>query len=301
MIKYGIPQNFGAAAPIIDKLLGTTKNVQNLAKSGFETVSISQITDIHLTMIAMLFLGIITSFFTKNKFLNSSFLLITAGIFIIYFGPNMGLPLLTSQSRLTEYMFFAITILLSFWYYYLFYKPSFFILKKYAKIPVIIVSFSLFIIFSFAMPKWINTNRFWKNINEIEYTSISDIILKINKKNRPFTWTAISYVQEYAKVKNKAYHLNTQNFLLRYNPKNRYLKVPTSKIYIFVENFPNPYKGMNEWYYRWRSEIQSNLKSWIAIYNINHDNIKIYFKTKTITVYEIDNKEYIDYLKKGKK
>jgi len=301
MLKYGIPQDFGAAAPIFDKLLGTKQNVNNIADAGFSTVSIINITKIHITLFIMLFSAFLFSFFTQRKFVNTSFLLIVAGIYLIYFGPNMGLPLLTSQGRLAEYMFFAMTLLFSFYFFYFFYKPAFLIFKKFARTIVISICYAIFIVFALTLPRWIDTTAFWKNINEIEYTSIPELILQIDKENRPFTWTVVSYVQEYAKVRNKGYHVNTQNFLFRYPPNNKYLTIPTPKIYIFIENYPNPYKGMDEWFYRWRAKIQNNLKSWVAIYSMNHNNIKIYSKTRTTTVYEIDNTKYIDHLREEAK
>jgi len=297
MIKYGIPKNFGAAAPFLDKLFGTARNMQNVVASGTKIVSIISIDSIHLLFFAMLIFGFIFSMLTKRKFTNTSFLLIITGIFITYFGTNAGLPMFAKQSRLAEYVMFAITLLFSFYFYYIFYKPSFLLLKKYARVLVISVTYALFFIFIITVPRWMDSKLFWKNINELEYTSIPQIILRINKENRPFNWTVVSYVQEYAKVKNKGFHINTQNFLLRYNPKERYLKVPTKKIFIFVENFPNPYKGMQEWYYRWRGDIQNSLKSWVAIYMSSHTNMKIYYKTKTVTIYEIDNSNYIEHLR----
>ncbi len=298
MIKYGIPEKFGAAAPFIDKMLGNKNNVQQIVTAGIESISISQILPIHLVFFAMTVFAFIFSFFTSKKFLNSSYVLIIAGLFFVYFMPNMGLPLLTRQSRLVEYLFFGITLLVSFYYYFFFYKPLFAIFKKYARGIIILSVYAIFISLALAMPKWVNTKMFWKNINEIEYTSISDIILKINRQNKPFTWTVVSYVQAYAKVKNIGYHVNTQNFLLRYNPKDKYLEIPTPKVYIFVENFPNPYRGMNEWYYRWRGNIENSLKTWVAMYSLTHKNIKIYQKTKTTTVYVIDNTDYMKYLNK---
>ncbi len=301
MIRYGVPQRIGAAAPIIDKLLKTRNNTDTITTPNIEFISISQINNFHIMLFALLAFAFIFSFFTKKRFLNSSYIMIVIAIFITYFGTNLGFPLLTKQSRLAEYLLFGITLLFSFYYSYFFYKPISMLLKKYTKIIMLIISFILFTILSLTMPKWLNSNLFWKNLNEIEYTSIPDIILKINQQNRPFTWTVISYIQEYAKVKNIGYHINTQNFLLKYNPKDKYLRVPTSKVFIFIENFPNPYKGMNEWYYRWRGDIQNSLKSWIAIYNQTHKNISIYYKTKTVTVYEINNNDYLNYLKEKMK
>jgi len=296
MIKYGIPQNFGAAAPILDKVLGTQKNIENMAKTGFSIVSIINITKMHLFLMASWLFAFIFSFFTKQKFLNTSYLLISLGIFILYFGPNAGLPLLTKQDRLAEYMFFAITLLCSFYIFYFLYKPLLLLFKKYSKITILSLFYLLFILLILSIPRWIDTQYFWKNINQTQYTSIPEIILKINKENRPYTWTAVAYIQSYGKIKNKGYHLNTQNFLLKYNPSKKFLQIPTQKVFIFVENFPNANKGMNEWYYRWRRQIQENLKTWVTIYRMHHTNIKIYAKTKTVTAYEIDNNEYIKYL-----
>jgi len=298
MIKYGIPQDFGAAAPILDKLLGTQKNIENTAKTGFSIVSIIDITKVHITFMVGWLFAFIFSFFTKRKFLNTSYLLIVLGIFILYFGPNAGLPLLTKQTRLAEYMFFAITLLSSFYLFYLFYKPLHRIFKKYSQMIMLSFFSIIFIISILVIPRWIDTKQFWKNVNLTQYTSIPDTILKINKENRPFTWTVVAYIQSYGKIKNKAYHINTQNFLLKYNPSVEFLPIPTQKVFIFVENFPNAYKGMNEWFYRWRREIQDNLKTWVTVYSMHHSNIKVYAKTKTITVYEIDNSAYIKELMK---
>jgi hypothetical protein len=297
MIKYGIPQDFGAAAPFIDKLLNTKNNVEKVVSMGNFSISIINITKIHLALFMMIVLAYILSLLTTRRFVNSSILLIVIGTFVVYFGTNAGLPLLAQQSRLAEYLFFAITLLFAFYFFYFFYKPIILMFKKYARAPLMIATYLIFIFFILILPTWINTNYFWKSINEIGYTSAPETILKINEDNRPFSWTVIAYVQEYAKIRNKGYHVNTQDFLLTYSPQSKYLKIPTPKVYLFLENYPNPYMGLREWYYRWKPEIQSNFKSWIALYSMSHHNIKIYVKTKTLTVYEIDNSDYLDYLR----
>ena len=302
MAKYGIPQDFGAAAPFLDKLLGTERGVNDMVAMGTKSISIITITKLHFTFFIMIFFSYVFSLFTKKKFINTSYVLIIIGIFIPYFGPNFGLPLVAKQDRLAEYIFFAITLLSSFYFFYFFYKPVFLLLKKYAKYLIIGMCYILFMALVLTVPRWMDTKSFWRNINATEYTSIPEVILKIKGDNRPFTWTVVSYIQEYAKVRNNGYHINTQNFLLRYNPGDKELKIDIPKIYIFVENFPNPYKGKSEWYYRWRGDVEDSLKSWVAIYSATHSNIRIYYKTNTITVYEIDNSEYIlNHLKKIKK
>lgn len=301
MIKYGIPQDFGAAAPFIDKMLQTKNQMEKIASVGVNSISIVSITNIHLFLFVMVGFSFFVALFTKRRFENISILLIVAAMIISYFGPNAGLPLLAKQSRQAEYLFFAITLLASFYFFYFFYKPMFFIFKKYAKYSIILFISLVFVVSILILPKWINSEQFWRNINEIEYTSIPDTILKINNENRPFTWTAVAYVQSYSKILNNGYHLNTQNFIMDYSPTAHYLEVPTNKIYIVVENFSGSYMGLNEWYYRWRGNIQNNIKTWIAIYSANHHNIKLYENTATVSVYEIDNQEYIDKLQEEKK
>ena len=301
MIRYGIPQDFGAAAPILDKLFHTKHHMHNLVKLGIDTVHIVTIGTLDITLFFMLAFAFLFSLFTKRKFLNIAFLSIVLGIFILYFGPNAGLPLLTKQSRLAEYDFFAITLLFAFYLYYFLYKPIFILPNVYAKKIMLLFSYIIFIFLALTAPKWIDTKFFWISINSNQYTSLSNITLKIEKQNQPFTWTVVAYIQELAKVKNKGYHINTQNFILRYSPTSKYLKVPTKKIFIFVPNYPIPYMGMHQWYYRWRGRIIRDLKSWVAIYGMYHNNMKVYAKTGTMTVYEIDNNQYISYLIKKEK
>jgi len=299
MIKYGIPPEFGAAAPFLDKIL-KTRGLGTVKVDIFE-ISIISISYIQIAFFMSLFVAFIFSLFRKKRFINTSFLMIILGIFIVYFGPNAGFPLLTKQYRVADYMFFAITLLSSFYFFYFIYKPMLLVFKKYSKRLLLLFFYIFFFFLSLGMPRWTDTQDFWKNINQTQYTSIPEIILKINKENRPYTWTVVAYVQSYAKIKNKAYHINTQNFLLKYKPEEKFLQIPTQKVFIFVENFPNAYRGMDEWFYRWRRQIQENLKTWVTIYSMHHSNIKVYAKTKTVTVYEIDNNEYIKYLtKKGR-
>ena len=296
MIKYGIPPEVGAAAPFLDDLLGT-KGLAHTVKAGFQSVSIVDFTYLHFSYFVMLIIAIVTSFFTKRKFLNIAFLMYPLGVFIAYYGPHAGTIVLSRQGRLAEYLFLALTVLYSYFYYYFFYIPVRKIFKSYAKRIIISVMYIIFIVLALALPKWYDSHRFWHNINMVQYTSIPDAILKINSENRPFSWSAVAYVQSFSKVRNKGYHLNTQNFLINYKPQSKYLAIPTEKVFIFTENEKNAYRGLGQWYYRWRGNIQGNLKGWVALYKLTHNNIKIYYESKTITVYEIDNQAYIQYLR----
>ena len=298
MIKYGIPEDFGAAAPFIDKILQTKNQTKNIVNLGYNSVSIVQITTLHLIMMGLLAFSFIVAMFSKKRFEYTSVLLFSLAIFITYFGPNAGIQLLAHQARQAEYLFMALTMIAAFYFFAFFYKPMFLLFKKHARYPIFGASLLIFLVAIAVFPKWINNYQFWKNISMIEYSSIPQTILKINDDNRPFTWTIVGYVQSYPKVLNIGYHINIQQFLLDYSPTKQYLEVPTEKVYIFVDNVPTPYMGLHQWYYRWRDDIQNNIKTWITMYGATHNNMKVYTKTSTITVYEIDNHEYMEKLAK---
>ena len=175
---------------------------------------------------------------------------------------------------------------------------------------MLVVFYFIFIIAAITFPKWHNAEGlpkyaadmlYPKNVQFISYGANSKILLDINKLYRPFSWTVVSYVQEYAKSKDKGYHINTQNFVMKYDPQAEYLEIPTEYVFLIEEITPNEYKGKNEWRYRWRREVEDNLRSWIAIYSANHDNMRLFQSTKHVNVYIIENKKYLEYLAKKEK
>ena len=108
-------------------------------------------------------------------------------------------------------------------------------------------------------------------------------------------------MNQYSRSKDKGYHVNTQDLLRDYNPRDEYLRIPTEYVFIIQEKIPNKYKGLGEWRYRWREEIIDNLKAWIAMYQMYNDDIKLYKSTKNINVYLIHNKKYMKYLEEKNK
>jgi len=293
VFKYGIPKDFGAAAPFLDKLLHTKQYAKRIAESGSFEVSFIYLNNFHYFLMGLLGVNFFITLFRKNRFYNISFLLIIFSIFLIYFGPTFGFPNVAHFSRLSEYFFFGVTLL---------FGVSFFYIAKFLSKWILLIFFYILMIISIlAVPKWINHKKLNLILNQTEWSAIPEFILKIDKKNIKFSWTLVSYVQDFSKVKNKAFHINSADFILNYSPLDRYLKIPTPKIYIVIEDFTNPHTAMNEWYYRWRSRIENHLRAWVATYAINHNNIKIAYRSKMVTIYEIDNREYIKFLTKKNK
>ncbi len=119
---------------------------------------------------------------------------------------------------------------------------------------------------------------------------------KIEDNFQPFSYTIVSYVQEFPQVISRGYHMNTQDFLQTYDPADKSIQIPTDYVFIFMENFPIAYQGMGEYWYRWRPDIMLKLKDWIAIYSQYHDNIKEWYSSQWVDVYLIDNRSSEDSL-----
>ncbi|WP_456488414.1 hypothetical protein [Caminibacter pacificus] len=290
-LKFGIPKDFGAAAPFLDKLFRTQTNMKEIMKEGFSVVKYLYINKIQFTFMFLLLFDMVVSLFMKRRFWHLGFLAIPLGIFIVYFGPNAGFPLLASYLRLSEYLFIADTLILGF---------NLYLIARVVEWKFIWMSFSYFIILTvmFLSPKWYNHMLFYKILNFVQWNEDAEFIYMLSKKERNFSWTVVAYVPDYPKVKNKGFHINTNKFILKYSPYDKYLKIPTKKVFLIVEDNPNPYRGLDEWYNRWKPQIQNALKTWIAIYSQTHNNIKLVYKTKNISVYEIDNSEYVKLLEK---
>jgi len=292
VIKYGIPQDFGAAAPFLDTLFSTKESVKNVTDGG-EVLEIILVNKIQLSIVFAMLLLPLFSIFTKRKFLTFSMSLTILAVMLIYFASNLGLPRAAKQTRAAEYLLSVFAMGGGIYFYLFIAKPLSYLRHIYFKYLAFFISTIIIIVTIVQTPKWIETNRFMRQTNSIGYNDLAYIIYKISRENQPFSWSVVSYVQSYPKLLGKAYHINTTDFLLSYNPSDTYLRVMSNKVYIFVENSANKFKGTGEWYYRWRPQVQEELKQWINLYLTTHNNMSVYYQNNIVTVYEIDNSEYV--------
>jgi hypothetical protein len=295
VIKYGIPQDFGAAAPFLDNLFKTKQSVSNVADGG-EVVSFVVVNVVQISIVASMFFLVVMTFFIKRKFLFISMIVSIIAVMLIYFAANLGLPRAAKQFRAAEYLLLVFAMGGGFYFYFFIVKPLRYFYTKKSIYIGLFVSILFIVITISQAPRWIETDRFMTQTNSLEYNNLAYELYKISQKNQPFSWLSVSYVQTYPKVLGKGFHINTPDFLLKYDPREKYLEIPmVEKIYIFVENRPNSYMGTQQWYYRWRPQIQAQLKEWISIYQMLHDNISVYYQNEIVSIYEIDNDEYIKY------
>jgi hypothetical protein len=308
IFKYGGLGPIGAAAPIIDATLHKLGLVQKSADQAPEFISDSDLNfeDMNLLLPSMalfIFVGAVILLFiialmTKRRFEWGAVLLATIGVLFIYMATIFGVPKLVDATRAIEALFLVWSIVVAFYFYLLVVVP----LARFARSRAVRFFYSLLALIMAASvawitPKWVEQDEFWKDITSIEYSDFAYCAYKIKRDYQPFTWTIISYNPEYAEILTKGYHCNTQDFLQDYDAADRFLRIPTPLVFIFLENRPHTYKGVGEWYYRWRPEIQENLQKWIMVYQLQHPGrLSIWYQSDHATIYLLDNKDYMDEL-----
>lgn len=323
MFKYGLPDKIGNALPVLDKYLSGNDKFRAIEQVGNVGIDLISFQFLELLMMFVYIAMLIFVYFSKhNKFLKTSIVLSLGAVFLVYYLPHLSGQKLVAYSRGIEYLYILFIIILTTLYYYSLNFLFKLIFKKYyATIQLIIFYFTILFCILF-LPKWYNNNNlpegirnvmYPNSVDSIGYSATAKVILDINTLYRPYTWTLVSYVQEYSKVKNKGFHLNLHNFLKRYNPSSEYLEVPTRYIFIVEEVSPNSYRGLGEWWYRWKRDLFDNLRTWIATYKVIHQNetiidkkgnisypIGIFMENEQIKVYIIDNEKYLEKLRKDK-
>ncbi|MEM2956614.1 MAG: hypothetical protein QW041_03530 [Candidatus Pacearchaeota archaeon] len=303
---YGIPQDIGAAAPILDKFFKTERAYRDLKILGLYTVQIVKFTPflsyIILLLLIISFIFIFYELFSKKKILYIPSIGITSiAILFIYFSQNIGLPRIIDHSRLQ--FFVAIVYSIIFPTFYSIFLENKLKLKKSKSFFNIYLTFISLIILILVIitPRWIDRKEFWSSIDFIEYNEYPYLVNEIEDNFQPFTYLIVSYVQQFSQVISRGYHENTQEFIQSYSPTDKYIPIDINYIFIFVENEPKEYYGLGEYWYRWRRDIMIKLKDWITIYSQNHDNIKLWYSSKNVNVFLIDNTHYVNTLEKHRK
>ncbi|HEX8411465.1 MAG TPA: hypothetical protein VF883_21585 [Thermoanaerobaculia bacterium] len=119
------------------------------------------------------------------------------------------------------------------------------------------------------------------------YSSMAYAVLEIERDLEPFTWTLITYGQEFPMVLGRGFHLTAVDFLERYDPVSARLEIPTPYIFIAVEKTPHPFE-INTWAARFsRADIQRRLATWCFLYQRTHRDMRVFRDDENVRVYMI--------------
>ncbi|HEX6160412.1 MAG TPA: hypothetical protein VF111_09630, partial [Thermoanaerobaculia bacterium] len=127
-----------------------------------------------------------------------------------------------------------------------------------------------------------------KLINYSGYGATAYAVLEIQRKLEPFSWTLITYGQEYPMVLGKGFHLAAVDFLEQYDPAQPALPIPTKYVFIAVEKNPHPFQ-INTWSRRFsRAEVEARLQTWCFLYQLSHRNMRVFLDDENVRVYMIE-------------
>ncbi|HYI10753.1 MAG TPA: hypothetical protein VEK57_16955 [Thermoanaerobaculia bacterium] len=127
-----------------------------------------------------------------------------------------------------------------------------------------------------------------KLVNYSGYSATAYAVIRIQRKLEPFTWTLITYGQEFPMVLGKGFHMAAVDFLDRYDPEATSLDIPTRHVFIAVEKTPHPFQ-INTWASRFsRADIEQRLQTWCFLYQLNHKDMRIFLDDEHVRVYAIE-------------
>jgi hypothetical protein len=128
-------------------------------------------------------------------------------------------------------------------------------------------------------------------VDATEYGSASQALLGISRKLKPFTWTIVTYGQEFPHVLGRGYHMPSAEFLERYDPRAATLSVPTQYVFVVVEKNPHPFQ-VNAWASQFsRTNLEQRLLAWCVLYQTTHDDMRVYLEDDNIRIYVIQRTE----------
>jgi len=125
-------------------------------------------------------------------------------------------------------------------------------------------------------------------VNYSGYGASALAVLRIERTLEPYTWTIVSYGQEFPMVMRRGFHLSAVEFLDQYDPQQDRIPIPTPNIFIIVEKTPHHFQ-INTWAQRFsRSDLEQRLQTWIHLYQLTHKNMRVFLEDESVCVYQIE-------------
>jgi hypothetical protein len=119
------------------------------------------------------------------------------------------------------------------------------------------------------------------------YGTTTYAVLRISQRLEPFTWTLISYGQEYPMVLGRGFHLPAADFVDRYDPTETKLRIPTPNVFIAVEKTPHRFQ-IDNWSRRFdRGAVEERLQTWCTVYSLTHRDMRVWLEDENVRIYEI--------------
>ena len=126
-------------------------------------------------------------------------------------------------------------------------------------------------------------------VNYSGYGGTAYAVLRIARSYEPYTWTLVSYGQEFPMILGRGRHVPASDFLDSYDPGGDILPIPTRYVFLVVEKNPHSFQ-INTWSNRFnRAEIEERLQTWIHVYQASHSNLRVFHEDQDVRVYQIEH------------
>jgi hypothetical protein len=120
------------------------------------------------------------------------------------------------------------------------------------------------------------------------YGSTALAVVKISRSFEPYSWTLVSYGQEFPMVLGRGFHLSAVDFVQQFDPAEERLRVPTRYVFIAVEKRPHRFQ-INNWAVRFdRTALEERLQTWCSLYGLTHRDMRVYLDDENVRVYMIE-------------
>ena len=124
-------------------------------------------------------------------------------------------------------------------------------------------------------------------LNYSGYGAASLAVVEIAHEYEPFSWTLVSYGQEYPMVLGRGFHIAASEFLDRYDPARPDLGIPTRYVFVLTERVPHRFE-VHDWRSRFsRGDIERRLETWCQLYRATHDDIRVFRDDGNVQVFQI--------------
>jgi hypothetical protein len=125
-------------------------------------------------------------------------------------------------------------------------------------------------------------------INYSGYGGTAYAVLRIEREFEPYTWTLVTYGQEFPMVLRRGFHVPAVDFLEHYDPTSPSLAIPTPHVFVVVEKTAHRFQ-INTWAARFnRAEIEERLQTWIHVYQATHSTLRLFLEDEDVRVYHIE-------------
>jgi|GEM_PF-1047413 len=193
--------------------------------------------------------------------------------FLIHISSRLGLPQLVESRRNSEWFLMSIAILIG-------------IAAQMWKRPLAFAVLAVWLA-RVPLPAALKDQL----LNYSGYGSASLAVVEIAHKYEPYTWTLVSYGQEYPMVLGRGFHVAASEFLDRYDPASPELGIPTRHVFVITERVPHRFEVL-DWRSRFRrGEIEHRLETWCQLYQATHGDIRLFLDDGNVQVFQISRSQ----------